>query len=80
MTSFVLMSKRTGHLCEGHRILFADKLMESAHTINNGDWCVFMGPKDQWDGWLVCSTEAGGFSVFMNRNWVEKEFENLGAL
>ncbi len=75
MTSFVLMSNRTGELCEGHRVYFVDRIEKNKSP---GD--VYLVILNDFHGWIVCSTEAGGFKVFMNREWVEKEFENLGTL
>lgn len=58
MKSFVLMSKRTGHLLEGYRVLLMDGPLKFPST---KDGLVLVHVASEPDGWIVSSTEAGGF-------------------
>jgi hypothetical protein len=67
--TYVLMCKRTANLLVGHRVGFID----------NG----FTPPEFYvvtHDGWIVNSLSAGPFLFYMNREWVEENFEVLGEL
>lgn len=81
MKEYVLLSKRTGQLIIGVRIVFCDNL--SIITTAVGDdkpWTVSLRADDHYDGWIVQVPQATQGWMWMNRVFVEKEFENLGEL
>lgn len=76
--SFALLSKRTAVILEGFRIMLIDKDLFAEIP----DYQVFA--IGTFDGWIVtCPLPESGFNgarVFMNREWVEKEFILLGEI
>ena len=72
------MCLRTGNILEGYRICLLDKTYrELDGDFQTGPWQVGILTTD---GWIVSAPGMGTFFVFMNAEWVAKEFENLGEI
>ena len=76
--SFALLSKRTAVILEGLRVLLIDKDLFAEIP----EYQVFA--IGTFDGWVMtCPLPESGFGgarIFMNREWVEKEFFLLGEI
>ncbi len=79
MKSYVLMSRKTGHLFEGFCVWFEDDTMSDIAPLG---WTILA--KAEFDGWVVRNplpeSGFGDFAVFFNRDGVKRLFENLGEL
>ena len=76
--SKVLLCKKTANLVEGWRISFYDNLnLKMEYKASN---YTVSAVAQNHDGWIVSNPEFGGFAVFMNNEWVEERFEDLGFL
>lgn len=72
----VLLHKATCEILEGVRVSFFDKCQEE---IVAGSHVVQLQAIEH-DGWLLWHPRTGPFSYFMNREFVEKDFIELGDL
>ena len=75
-TARVLLCKRTGNLLLGYRVSLFDKGIrydsEWGHRVSLDVY--------EHDGWIVSNESVSPFKWFMNREWVDKEFIDLGSL
>ena len=82
--SFVMLHKKSANIFEGYRICFTDAKRFENETPAPEGWKITMVPYDDCDGWLMSNplpeSGLGNFKIFMNREWVEESFENLGEL
>lgn len=78
MKPHVLLCKRTGNLVCGYRICFVDDCtFLSDRETPFKDYSIILAKPD---GWLIEHPETGPFKYYMNGEWVESNFENLGEL
>jgi hypothetical protein len=76
MKSYVLMSRKTGHLFEGVRVAFVSE--EQELDALKGFAVVLVGEERGW--LLYCPDAMGRFWIFFNEPGVTECFENLGEL
>ncbi len=80
--SFVLLNKKNGQLVEGYRVSMFDK--------PDFEWSSDIAPSPVYrlsvgihehDGWIIqVPKEICPFPIWMNRQFVDQHFENLGEL
>lgn len=78
MQSFVFMTKHTGELLEGWRIMFVDNGDEPLDDL--GLKRKFTVVLIEHQSWLLYHPRMGPAPVHFNLKGVEKIFENLGEL
>lgn len=77
----VLLCKRTANLLQAKRVVLSDESLFFDDLPEYGVFSIWFGQKDFWDGVIANNPSASGeLWFFMNREWVQKEFEDLGEL
>lgn len=76
-TTRVLLHKKTGNIFEGHRVA----LYDNGIRVDDKEWGyrVSLDVYDH-DGWILNNPKVSQLFWFMNRKFVEEDFEDLGNL
>jgi hypothetical protein len=77
MKSYALLDLNSAEILQGRRITFIDNNNGGMKEYGVGEYKIGFF---QCDGWLIYHPKIGQWSIFMNIEWVERMFENLGEV